>query len=232
MTIQYGDYAQWQRETLGGESIGRLLDYWVDKLANAEKVLELPSRHPRPLVQSYSGATLTFTIPAPLHKKIEVFNQREGVTLYMTLLAAFNTLLYRYTGQESIVVGTPIANRNRVELEDLIGLLMNTLALNTNLSGALTVRELLEQVKETTLGAYSHQDLPFEKLVERLHPERDLSRHPLFQVMLVLQNAPVPDIKLPGLTMKIEELDSGTSKFDLTVRLTETAEGIMGALGV
>ena len=157
---------------------------------------------------------------------LKALSQREGVTLFMTLLAAFQILLHRYTGQDDILVGSPIAGRTRTELEGLIGFFVNTLVLRTDLSGNPTFRELLGRVREVALGAYAHQDLPFEKLVEELQPERSLSHSPLFQVMFILQNAPRQTLALPGLTLRRLEVDSGTAKFDLTLSMTESADGL------
>ncbi len=190
LPIQYVDFAAWQREWLQGEVLAEQLSYWKRQLAGAPPVLELPTDRPRPATQTYRGAQQCWVFDPQLLPALEQLSRQEGVTLFMTLLAAFQTLLYRYSGQEDIVVGTPIAGRQRLETEELIGLFVNTLVLRTDLSGNPTFRELLGRVREVTLGAYAHQDLPFEKLVEELNPQRNLSYAPLFQVMLVLQNAP------------------------------------------
>ncbi|HHH40712.1 MAG TPA: non-ribosomal peptide synthetase, partial [Chloroflexi bacterium] len=230
LPIQYADFALWQRQWLQGETLQAQLAYWKRQLADAPPVLDLPTDRPRPPVQSFRGATFRFRFPAPLAQALQALSRREGVTLFMTLLAAFQTLLYRYTGQERINVGTPIANRNRAEVEGLIGFFVNTLVISTDLSGNPTFRELLQRVREVALGAYAHQDLPFEMLVDALQPERDLSRSPLFQVMFVLQNAPTATLELPGLTMRLLETDSGTAKFDLTLFVEETEEELRGSL--
>ena len=182
LPIQYADYAVWQREWLQGEVLEGQLAYWKEKLADLS-TLELPTDRPRPPVPSYQGAHLTFDLPAPLTQALKELSRREGTTLFMTLLAAFQVLLHRYSGQEDIAVGTPIAGRGRTELEGLIGFFVNTLVLRSDLAGDPAFTELLARVRETALGAYAHQDLPFEKLVEELSPSRDISRNPLFQVM-------------------------------------------------
>lgn len=228
LPIQFGDYSVWQREQLTGEKQDKLLSYWRERLQGAPASLDLPTDRKRPPVQTFRGCTKTFTIHSELKKKVEELGKQEGATLFMTLLAAFNTLLYRYTGQTDLVLGTPIANRNRIETEGLIGLFLNMLVLRTDLGGQPTFRQLLHRVKEVTLGAYEHQDLPFEKVVEALGQEHDLSRNPLFQVLFVLQNAPVPALKLSGVELELTELETGTAKFDLSVWMTETEQGLVG----
>ena len=167
---------------LQGEVLAEQLDYWREALAEVPTLLELPTDRPRPREQTFNGAWCHWRLPAELTRQLKALSQREGVTLFMTLLAAFQSLLFRHSGQDDIVVGTPIANRRYRELEDLIGFFVNTLALRARSLETLTFTELLQRVREVTLGAYAHQDLPFEKLVEELQPERDLSRNPLFQV--------------------------------------------------
>jgi non-ribosomal peptide synthetase component F len=213
-----------------GEVLESQLNYWKQQLSGSLPILQLPTDHPRPPVQTYRGTYQSLKLPLNLTKALKALSQQEGVTLFMTLLAAFQTLLSRYSGQEDIIVGTPIAGRNQVETEGLIGLFVNTLAIRTNLSGNPSFRQLLSQVREVTLGAYDHQDLPLEKLIEELKPERDLSRSPLFQVMFVFQNTPSQPWELPGLTITPLEVHSGTSKFDLTLALEETSEGIKGGI--
>jgi amino acid adenylation domain-containing protein len=229
LPIQYSDFTVWQRERLQGEVLEKLLAYWKERLSNAP-VLELPTDRVRPPVQTYRGATELFVLPKTLVEKLRALSQREGVTLFMTLLAAFKALLCRYTGQTDIVVGTPIANRNWGELEQLIGFFANTLLLRTDLRGNPTVRELLGRVREGALGAYAHQDVPFEMLVEYLQPERDLSRSPLFQVMFVLRHTATAAVEVPGLTMELMEVDSGTAQFDLTLMITEKDGRLEGEL--
>lgn len=230
LPIQYADFAVWQRECLQQEVLASQMDYWKQLLGGSLPVLELPSDRPRPPIQTSSGKRQAFQLSASLTQALKTLSQQQGVTLFMTLLAAFQTLLYRYTGQEDILVGSPIANRNRSEIEGLIGFFVNTLVLRTDLSGNPSFSELLKRVREVTLGAYTHQDLPFEQLVEELQPERNLSYSPLFQVMFALQNTPLEELKLSGLTINLEEIDTETSRFDLTLLLTENNQGLMGVL--
>ena len=226
LPIQYADFAEWQREWLQGEVLEEHLDYWLKSLAGAPAMLKLPTDHPRPAQQSFKGASVALKLSPQLSQSLVDLSQRQGVTLFMTTLAAFQTLLFRYTGQEDIVIGTPIAGRNREEIEGLIGFFVNTLALRTNVSGNPTFRELLERVKEIALGAYAHQDLPFEKLVEELNPERDVSHSPVFQVMFGMQNVPRDAPALNGLSITRVSLPSVTAKFDLTLFISETATGL------
>jgi amino acid adenylation domain-containing protein len=225
LTMQYTDYAAWQRRWLQGEVLESQLNYWRKQLQDLP-VLKLPSDLPRPSVQTYQGATYPLQIPAPLTQELLELSQQSGSSLFMTLLAAFQTLLYRYTEQEDIAIGSPIANRQRSELETLIGFFVNSLVLRSNLSGNLTFRQLLEQVREVALEAYRHQDLPFEKLVEALDPDRDLSRNPLFQVAFALQNAPMQTLELPGLILSPAPLESRSTRFDLEVHLWEPEHGL------
>jgi amino acid adenylation domain-containing protein len=230
LPVQYADFSRWQREWLQGEVLRTQLDYWKGQLGGALPVLHLPGLKPRPAVQTYCGARHQTTFPASTAEALKALSKRESATLFMTLLAAFKTLLYRYTWQENILVGSPIANRNRVEIEGLIGFFVNTLVLRTDLSGDPRFTDLLGRVREVTLGAYTHQDLPFEKLVEHLQPERNLSQSPLFQVVFALQNAPVPALNLPGLAAGRLDIDSGTTHFDLTVVMEDTAEGLVASV--
>ncbi|MFL6256241.1 MAG: amino acid adenylation domain-containing protein, partial [Pyrinomonadaceae bacterium] len=230
LQIQYADYAAWQRGWLRGEALERQLVYWRAQLGSGPAPLELPTDRPRPAVQSFRGATQTFTLPAPLAEKLTSLGRRERATLFMTLLAGFKALLHRYTGQEEIVVGTPIAGRSRKELEELIGFFVNTLILRTDLSGRPTFRELLGRVREVSLEASAHQDVPFERLVEELQPRRDLSRSPLFQVMFAMQNTPYEAAELPGMNLSLFEVESGAAKFDLTMFVAEDEAGLTGAL--
>ncbi|WP_443193781.1 amino acid adenylation domain-containing protein [Nostoc sp. UHCC 0926] len=230
LPIQYVDFAAWQRQWLQGEVLESQMSYWRKQLEGAPTVLELPTDHPRPAVQTFQGATYSFELSLELYAALNKLSQRQGATLFMTLLAAFMTLLWRYTGQEDIVVGSPIANRNRAEIEGLIGFFVNIQVLRTNLAGNPTFWELLTRVREMALGAYAHQDLPFEQLVEELQPQRDLSHTPLFQVMFALQNAPMSALELPGLTLTPLESDSGAAKFDLTLYMTERAQGLVATL--
>jgi amino acid adenylation domain-containing protein len=225
LPIQYGDYAVWQRERLQGGTLQAQLDYWVGQLRNAPPLLELPTDRPRPPSQTYRGATYSADLPPELLHKLEDLGKREGVTLFMTMLAAFQALLYRYTGRDDIIVGAPIAGRTQAEVEGLIGFFANTLVLRTDLSGAPTFRELLGRVRETALGAYAHQEMPFERLVEELQPERNLSYNPLFQVMFGLENTPRPVREPSGLVFDPALFDGGTSVVDLSLTIMDTPQG-------
>jgi len=229
LPIQYADYAVWQRQWLQGEVLERQMEYWRRELADVP-VLELPTDRRRPAVQSYRGARVGMELGAELGERLRRLSQQEGVTLFMTLLAGFEVLLQRYSGQDDIVVGTAIANRTRREVEGLIGMFVNTLVLRTDLSGDPSFRQLLGRVRETTLGAYAHQDLPFEKLVEELRPQRDVSRPPLFQVSFILQNAPWSKPELAGLEASLVGVEHQTAKFDLSVSLGERGQKIVGGL--
>jgi amino acid adenylation domain-containing protein len=230
LSIQYADFAQWQRGWLQGEELDRQVDYWRKHLTGAPPSLELPVDGARPAQMNYEGATLLFELPAGLSESLTALSRGEGATLFMTLLAAFKALLCRYTGQLDIVIGTPVANRNREELEGLIGFFVNTLALRTDFSGDPTFRELLKRVREVSLGAYAHQDLPFELLVEELQPVRDLSRNVVFQIVFDLQNSPAQSLELTGLTLHPHEFTAESTRFDLELHLTSLPEGIIGAL--
>ncbi|MBW4510723.1 MAG: AMP-binding protein [Scytonematopsis contorta HA4267-MV1] len=227
--IQYTDFAAWQRQWLQGEVLETQLSYWKRQLAGIPPMLELPTDRPRPKVQSFRGATQFFELSPSLSEALMLLSQRSGATLFMTLLAAFQTLLYRYTATEDICIGTSIANRNLSETEQLIGFFVNTLVLRTNVSKNPSFQELLNQVREMTLGAYAHQDLPFEQLVETLQPERSLSHQPLFQVAFTLQNTPTEALKLPGLIINPLEVKNTTAKFDLTLEMEESKQGLIGS---
>jgi amino acid adenylation domain-containing protein len=229
LTVQYGDFAVWQREWLQGDVLDQQLSYWREQLAGLVP-LELPTDRPRPAVPSHRGEVLSFDLSAELTSELQALSRRSGVTLFMTLLAGFATLLARYSGQDQITIGTPVANRAQPKAEDLIGFFVNQLVLRADLSGDPSFSELLKQVRKTTLGAYEHQDLPFERLVEHLMPERDLSRTPLFQVMLVMQNARREDLRLTGLEVERFADETRPAKFDLALELKETAAGIHGTL--
>ena len=228
--VQYADFAAWQREHVADEVLAAQLAWWRERLAGAPAVLALPADRPRPPVQRFRGAREPVLLPPELAERLRRLARGEGATLFMTLLAAFQALLSRHAGQTDVVVGTPIAGRTRPETEGLIGLFVNTLALRADLSGTPTFRELLAQVRETTLGAYANQDLPFERLVEELQPERSLGHAPLFQAMLVLQNAGEPRPGLDGLKVERLPLRSTQARFDLTCSLAETERGIEGVL--
>jgi len=230
LAVQYADFAQWQRLRLRGAYLEGLLGYWRRRLEGAPPVLGLPTDRPRPKVQGFRGATRVFGLGAEVAAGLKALSQREGVTLFMTLLAAFKVLLWRWSGEEDVVVGSPIAGRTRAEVEGLIGFFVNTLVLRTDLSGGPSYRELVGRVREVTLGAYEHQEVPFERLVEELQPHRSLSHNPLFQVMFTLQNTPTYDA--PGLSQPtLEALKNspqlGTSRFDLALFTQETAEGVL-----
>ncbi|GAX45459.1 amino acid adenylation domain-containing protein [Tolypothrix sp. NIES-4075] len=223
LQIQYADFAIWQRQWLQGDVLQSQLSYWEQQLANAPALLALPTDRPRPAVQTFTGSYQQFALSVELTEKLVKLSQEQGCTLFMTLLAAFDTLLYRYTGQSDILVGTPIANRDRSEIEGLIGFFVNTLVMRSNLAGNPSFSELLDRVRDMAMGAYSHQNLPFEMLVEALQPQRDLSYTPLFQVMFALQNAPMSQIELTGLTVTPLAAESATAKFDLSLSMQNTA---------
>ncbi|CAG0936136.1 surfactin family lipopeptide synthetase A [Thermoflexales bacterium] len=231
LPIQYADFTAWQREWLTGDVLNSQLSYWKQQLGGNLPVLELPSDHAHPPLQTYRGARQSFTLSTSLTESVKTLSRQEKVTPFMLLLAAFQVLLHRYSGQTDICVGSPIANRNRSEIEGLIGFFVNTLVLRTNLSGDPSFQELLRRVREMTLGAFAHQELPFEKLVEELQPQRDLSRQPLFQVMFVFQGelAPVSQQALTGLEISLMEVESETAQFDLTLLMWATPHGLSGA---
>ena len=231
LPIQYADYAQWQRESLDGEEHQAQIAYWKEQLRGCASELQLPTDHPRPKIQTTNGGREFLFMPPPLSEKLKALSRRETATLFMTLLAAFKTLLFRYSGQEDISTGTPISNRNRLEVEGLIGFFVNTLVLRTSLSGNPTFRELLKRVKEVSLGAYAHQETPLERLVEELQTERNLSHSPLFQVMFDLQNVPAGQLELPGLGLSFLETSSDTEQFDLSLSMSDTSQGLRASLG-
>ena len=224
LTVQYRDYACWQRQWLEDETLQLQLAYWREKLRGSTALLEIPADRPRPAVQSYRGATHAFQIPAPVAASLRELSRQEEVTLFMTLLAAFQVQLQRYTGQSDLNIGTPIANRTQLETEQLIGFFVNTLVLRTDLSGSPTFRELLQRVRGVALEAYANQDIPFEMVVDELRPERDLSYSPLFQVMFALQNMPEEKLEMSGLQLGMIEIDNGTSQFDLSLIIDEVGE--------
>src|SRR6266704_1805379 len=229
LKIQYADYAVWQREWLQGEVLEEQIGYWRKQLAELQP-LELPVDYARPAVMSQRGASVPFAISSELSGKLKELSGREGVTLFMSLLAAFQVVLSKYAGQEDIAVGTTVANRPRVEVEDLIGFFVNTLVMRTDLGGNPSFVELLKRVRQHTLDAYQHQDVPFERLVEELQPERDLSRSPLFQVMLVLQNTEQEELRMPGLRLSEFGIESGVAKVELVLTVCEGADGIHGEI--
>src|SRR5579872_3589898 len=224
LAIQYGDFAEWQREWLQGEVLEEQLKYWREQLEGME-MLQLPTDRVRPAEQSYRGGERVVVLSKELSSGLKKLSQREGGTLFMVALAGFQALLKRYTRQEEISVATAIANRNREETEGLIGFFVNTLVMRTDVSGEPSFGELVRRVKGVALGAYGHQDLPFEKLVEELQPERSMSWNPLVQVMFVVQNAPIPEIRLPGLSLVTMEVP--TTRFDMEVHVWEVGEQVV-----
>ncbi|MEO8338101.1 MAG: amino acid adenylation domain-containing protein [Nitrospirota bacterium] len=226
--LQYVDYAQWQRGWLAGEVLERQLDYWKQALSGAPAVLALQTDHPRPSVQTFHGARQSITISPTLTAGLHTVGRRQEATLFMTLLAAFQVLLHRYSGETDLSIGTPIANRTSLETEDLIGFFVNTLVLRTDLVGNPRFIDLLDRVREVVLGAQSHQDLPFEHIVDALRPTRDLSHSPLFQVMFALQTLAPQTLDLPDLKLEMLEIDPGSAKFDLSLEMTLEPDGLTG----
>ena len=227
LPVQYADFAAWQRRRLDGPLLDRLLAFWGERLGGELPQLDLPLDRPRPPVQTYRGAECLRRLPAELAAELRVLSRREGATLFMTLLAAFGLLLGRASGQEDVLVGSPIAGRERGETEGLIGCFLNTLVLRADLGGRPSFRELLGRVREQCLGAYAHQELPFERLLQLLAPERDLSRTPLFQVFFNMLNFPRPPMELPGLRLAPRTLPAAPAKFDQTLYLAEEPEGLL-----
>jgi amino acid adenylation domain-containing protein len=230
LPIQYSDFAQWQHEWLKGEVLEKQLAYWKKQLEGAPEVLSLPIDHQRSAMQTFQGTREQLLLSEQLTEALRTLSRQNDVTLFMTLLAAFQVLLSRYSGQTDVVVGSPVAGRNRPETEGLIGLFVNTLAFRCDLSGDPSFIQLLSRVREMTLSAYSHQDLPFEKLVEELHPARDLSRPPIFQVMFVLQNVEARALELPGLRIRAIESDTNSAKFDLSLYLWDSPARLEGQI--
>ena len=229
LTIQYADFAHWQRRRLVGSVLERMLAYWKDQLKDLPS-MDLPSDRPRPSALSFRGGRQRVLLSESLTTAIKSLSAQEGATLFMTLLAAFQALLYRYSGQEDIVVGSNIAGRNRKEIEGLIGFFINNLVLRTDLSGNPTFRQILGRVRDVCLNAYAHQDLPFDSLVEELQPDRSLSHNPLFQVMFNLQNLPASNLELPGLTLTSLNVHTQTSRFDLTLNMWDAKQVIVGSI--
>src|SRR5205823_5015523 len=229
LPIQYADFACWQRAWLQGPVLEREIAYWENELAGARLVLDLPTDKPRPAVQGFRGATEGFDLPRPLLDRVKALGRKEQATLFMTLEAAFAALLHRYTGQDDLLVGTPISGRTRSETERLIGCFLNTVVLRSRFNEGLTCRALVRQVRDRALGAYAHPDLPFERLVAALAPERDASRTPLFQVMFVLHNP--EGMSQVSKVSGNRELETGTSKFDLSLLLSETQGGVVWGQG-
>lgn len=229
LAIQYADYAAWERKWLSGENLEKQIRYWQEQLEGVE-TLDLPTDRPRPSFVTYNGASESVAMGPDLTESLRKLGRSQGTTLYMTLLAAWQVLLWRYSGQEDIAVGSPVAGRKQAELEGLIGFFVNALVLRSQVRGSLTFAEFLRQVRETTLQAYAHQDVPFEKLVEVLHPERDMSRTPLFQVMFMLQNAPQLELEFGASRLVLFPLLGNTAKFDLTLSFYEVGGGLRGGL--
>lgn len=227
LPIQYADFAEWQRRHLRGAVLEKQLAYWMRELEGIPNLLELPTDRPRPSIQTYQGGHQSAVLPRELKEALKTLSQREGVTMFMTVLAIVKALLHRYTGQDDLVVGTPIANRTRREIEPLIGFFANTLVLRTQVRSDLTFRQLLGRVRRVALDAYDHQELPFEKLVETIQPERTLSHNPLFQVLVTFQNGLPDQLETCGLTLAPFEVHTGTAKFDLTFSLRETGPGLV-----
>lgn len=230
LPIQYADFAVWQRQWLQGEVLKSQISYWRKQLEDAPRFLDLPTDHPRAAIRTFRSATYSFELSQELSVALNTLSQQQRSTLFMTLLTTFQILLWRYTGSEDIVVGSPIANRNRDEIKELIGFFINILVLRTNLTGNPTFEELLNRVREITLGAYAHEDLPFELLVDELEPQRNLSHTPLFQVAFVLQNAPISAFELPGLTVSSLTVPIINADFDLNLDITETVDKILCSL--
>lgn len=230
LALQYADFAEWQQESLRGRRLEKLLDYWTRQLADVPALLQIPSDRSRPNVRTFDAAVHRFSLGHELLQDLQRLNRFTGSTLFMVLLAGFQDLLSRYSGEAVLCVGTPVANRNRKEIEPLIGMFVNTLVLRGDLTGDPTFREFLNQVRDTSLGAFEHQDLPFEKLVEALQPERNTAFTPLFQSMFVLQNAPTAELSIPELRLQPLDFEKQKTLFDLTLVLEETPDGIAGAL--
>ena len=243
LAIQYADYAKWQRDWLSGETLKQQLHYWCEQLSDMAVESPLPTDRPRPAVKTYRGGVIKGNLPAELVAQLDALSQAHNATLYMTLLAAFNVLLARYSRQTDIVVGSPVANRNRAELEPLIGFFVNTLVMRNNLAGDPLFTDLLQQVKQTALNGFAHQDIPFDFLVEQLQPERNMSMSPLFQVMFVLQNMPLQNISVEDTASHIEgankenglsvsgfDYPQTTAKFDLTVNLFQAQKQQGGSI--
>jgi len=231
LAVQYADYAAWQRRCLAGAVLQEQAEYWKVALAGAPALLELPADRPRPVQQDFAGAMVACNLDDELTKALKALSQRHSTTLFMTLLAGWAVLLARLSGQPEVVIGTPSANRNRREIEELIGFFVNTLALRVDVSGSPTVGELLERVKAVALGAQQHQDIPFEQVVQIMHPERSLSHNPLFQVMFIWQNTPEGDLQLHGLKLApFRGVPHATASFDLSLSLMEVGERIAGGV--
>jgi non-ribosomal peptide synthetase component F len=230
LRIQYGDFAAWQRQHMQGDKLARQRSYWKKQLAGMPPVLELPSDRPRPEVATFHGAKFRFMLPKTLSDNLNTLSRQEGVTLFMVLLAAFDVLLYRYTYQPDIVVGTAIANRSRSETEPLMGFFVNLVIMRTDMNGNTTFRELLARVKQLTLAAYQHQDVPIEQIIEMLQPQRSLNRSPLYQVEFTLQNAPLEPLETRDLTFTPVNVQPDSSETDFNLIMSETKNGLAGEI--
>ena len=230
LTKQYADYALWQREWIKGDIFTEQLTYWKQQLSGIPPVLELPTPKVRPDRLTYKGDQESFSLSSALNESLKKLSHQHGCTLHTLLLAAFNAFIYRYTGQEDIVIGMPITGRTQPEFEGLIGFFINIVVMRTRLSGDMSLDELLQQVSETTIAAYHHQNIPYEKLVEELHPERTLNRNPVFQIGFIPLEAPQAYPELPGLRINTREVESRTAKFDLSLFVQETAQGLSGTI--
>ncbi|MDO8544836.1 MAG: LLM class flavin-dependent oxidoreductase [Opitutaceae bacterium] len=225
LPVQYGDFSEWQHEYLQGETLGKLKQYWKKQITGAPALLELPTDHARPPLQSHTGDTVTVQFSPALVTKLRQLSQQNRVTFFMTLLAGFNAVLHRYTGQSDLVIGSPLAGRDAAETEEIVGFFINTILMRTNLAGDPTVTELLARVRDVSLAAFEHREMPYEKLVEELQPQRNLSFDPICQVYFALQNMPMAPLKLSGIKLSIEPVYTGTAKSDLTVWAIEQADG-------
>ncbi len=231
LPVQYADFAAWQREWLQGDVLDQQVSYWRKQLAGAPAVLELPTDKPRPAIQTYRGWRQSFVLPPELMTALKELGHENGATLFMTLLSAVYVLLHRYSGQHDIVIGSPIANRNRAEIEGLIGFFINTLVLRTRVEGDESFRQVLDRVREVCLAAYAHQDVPFEKLVDELQPDRQLSHNPLFQVVFVFQSdIGGGEVRFGDLGLSALRVENRTAKFDLTFNLTDSPHGLAGTI--
>jgi hypothetical protein len=230
LRIQYGDFAAWQRQHMQGDRLAKQQSYWKKQLAGMPPVLELPSDRRRPDVATFHGAKFRFMLPKTLSDNLNTLSRQEGVTLFMVLLAAFDVLLYRYTYQPDIVVGTAIANRNRSETEPLMGFFVNMLVMRTDMNGNPSFRELLDRVKQLTLAAYQHQDVPFEQVIEMLQPQRSLNRSPLYQVEFTLQNAPLEPLETRDLTFTPVNIQPDSSETDFNLIMSESKNGLAGEI--
>lgn len=229
LPVQYADFALWQHERVSGEVLDRQLAHWRERLAGAPSTVDLPTDRPRTARQSFAGASFPWRLDGDLATRLTALAREHDATLYMALLAGFTAVAHRWSGQEDLVVGSPVANRNHPQTEGLIGFFVNMLPLRADLSGNPTFRELMDRVRESALAAYAHQDVPFERIVEEARPDRDAGgRTPFANLLLVLQNTPETRIELPGLRMDVAAVDTGTAKFDLHLQVTETPQGLTG----